>query len=123
MLVDDYDVVRTVAETLLKARLPRVLVARDGEEALRIHAERADEIDLVLLDLTMPILSGKECFRRLRAEHPYVPVLICSGYLLDLKEFEAETGACPEGFVQKPYRIEQMAETVRKVLDDTRRAA
>ncbi len=52
-----------------------------------------------------------------------VPVLICSGYLVDLTAFEEETGARPDGFVQKPYKMETMASTVREVINEARRAA
>jgi two-component system cell cycle sensor histidine kinase/response regulator CckA len=123
LLVDDEQMVRSVAEALLSKLGYDILVAADGEEALRIYAERADDIDLVMLDLTMPTLSGADTFRRLREEFDYVPVLICSGYLVDLTAFEAETGARPDGFVQKPYKMETMASTVREVINEARRAA
>ena len=123
LLVDDEQIVRSVAEALLSKLGYDILVAGDGEEALRIYEERGDEIDLVMLDLTMPTLSGADTFRRLREEFDYVPVLICSGYLVDLNAFEEETGARPDGFVQKPYKMETMASTVREVINEAQRDA
>ncbi len=117
LIVDDEEVVRNVAASLLKKLGYQILMASDGLEALEILQKQEGSIDLVLLDLTMPKLSGQETFARMRAEHDFVPVLICSGYLLDLTAFKEETGDCPEGFVQKPYRLDAMAASVREILD------
>ena len=94
-----------------------MLVASNGEEALQVYEEKQDEIKLVMLDLTMPVLSGEDTFSRLRKEYDHVPVLICSGYLVDLTAFEEKVGYCPEGFVQKPYRIDAMVNGIRDALD------
>ncbi len=123
LLVDDEVIVRSVAETLLKRLGYNILVAGDGAEALRVYEEHKNEIDLVMLDLTMPVLSGQDTFRRLRKEHDYVPVLICSGYLVDLTAFAEETGARPDGFVQKPYQMDTMATMVREVIEQAEQAA
>lgn len=117
LLVDDEPGVRGVAEALLKRQGYRILVASNGREALEIYESERGEVDLIMLDLTMPVLSGRETFAEIRKRDANVPVLICSGYLVDLNAFEEETGYCPDGFVQKPYRIDLMAETVRGVLD------
>ena len=118
LLVDDEPVVRMVGEGVLKHHGYNVLVAGDGEEALSVIGERGDEIGVIMLDLTMPKMSGRDTFRNLRAgEYPPIPVVVCSGYLVDLDEFAEETGAKPEGFVQKPYDSEELARTLRSVLD------
>lgn len=123
LIIDDEDVVRHVARTLLRRLGYHVIEARDGIEGLAAHEAHRDSIDLVLLDLSMPNLSGRETFRCLRERDSGVPVLICSGYLVDLNEFTEECGACPNGFVQKPYRFEDISATIRKVLDTADRAA
>lgn len=117
LLVDDEFVVRKVAHNMLEKLGYNVLLASNGEEALQIYANSESEIDLIMLDLTMPTLSGKETFKRLRSQYVYVPVMICSGYLLDLTEFQEETGHAPDGFVQKPYKYEGLADTLREILD------
>lgn len=117
LIVDDEEVVRKVAAALLKRLGYHILTASNGLEALEIFDAQGASIDLVLLDLTMPKLSGQDTFARLRVEYKFVPVLICSGYLLDLTAFREATGHCPEGFVQKPYQIDAMAASVRNVLD------
>lgn len=123
LLVDDEAVVRRIGRTLLSKLGYQVIEAADGLEAIEICRSRGGEIHLVLLDLTMPNLSGKETFARLRETHPDLPVLICSGYLVDLNEFTRECGASPDGFVQKPYSFEDMAEMIRKMLDHQSHAA
>ncbi|MCB1064253.1 MAG: response regulator, partial [Verrucomicrobiae bacterium] len=123
LIVDDEDVVRRVAQTLLVKLGYHVIEARDGLEAIELYEAHGDEIDLVLLDLTMPNLSGRETFSRLRADYPDVPVLICSGYLVDVNEFAEECSSVPNGFVQKPYHFEDMSDAVRRTLDGKQRAA
>ena len=116
-------VVRAVAEAILKKHGYNILSAADGEEALDILAREDGLIDLVLMDMTMPRLSGMDTFRKMRKGlAPKVPVVICSGYLVDLSGFMADTGAIPNGFLQKPYDVEDMARTVRKVLDQAEEA-
>ncbi len=119
LLVDDELVVRMVGEGVLKHHGYRIITADDGEDALAKLEEYQDEISVMMLDLTMPKLSGRETFRRLRAgQYKQIPVVVCSGYLVDLEEFAEETGAKPEGFVQKPYDSEELARTIRRVIDE-----
>lgn len=123
LLVDDEALVRRIGRTLLSRLGYDILEAADGLEALEICRERGESVSLVLLDLSMPNLSGKETFARLREMRPDLPVLICSGYLVDLNEFTRECGACPDGFVQKPYSFEDMSMIIRKTLDQQDHAA
>ncbi len=123
LLVDDEALVRRIGRTLLSKLGYEILEAGDGLEGLDLVRAQGDRISLVLLDLTMPNLTGKETFARLREIRPDLPVLICSGYLVDLNEFTRECGACPDGFVQKPYRFEEMADMVRQTLDRHSHAA
>ncbi len=120
LVVDDELVVRAVAEAILKKHGYSIVTACDGEEALDKLARHDGEIDLVLMDMTMPRLSGMDTFRHMRkGQAPNVPVVICSGYLVDLSGFLEQTGSVPNGFLQKPYDIEDMSRTVRRVLDET----
>ncbi len=117
LLVDDELVVRSVAEKLLTKLGYNIVVASNGVEAIEIFEKGEIHIDLVLLDMTMPKKSGGETFTELRDRFDYVPVLICSGYLVDLSNFECANGDVPDGFVQKPYQVENLAATVRSVID------
>jgi two-component system cell cycle sensor histidine kinase/response regulator CckA len=123
LVVDDEDIVRRVAVTLLTKCGYKIIEARDGLEALEILGSQADLIDLVMLDLTMPNLTGRETFRLIRERHGLLPVLICSGYLVDVTEFAEECGSCPDGFVQKPYRIEDLSSAIKAAIAVRRLAA
>jgi len=117
LLVDDEDLVRSVGVSLLEKLGYKALAAANGQEALEIFEKHGSEIDLVILDLTMPGMSGTDTFRELRARFDFTPVVICSGYLVDVTEIEKECGSCPEGIVQKPYQIETMSETIAEIMD------
>jgi CheY-like chemotaxis protein len=115
LAVDDESTVLALARDILEMHGYKVLTARNGEEALRVFRERAATIDLVLLDLTMPIMGGRECFKRLKEIDPRVRVLVSSG-------FSAESTASDmmsEGalaYVQKPYDIDGLARLVRQAI-------
>jgi two-component system cell cycle sensor histidine kinase/response regulator CckA len=117
LLIDDESMVRAVAEGFLKFSGYKILEAENGLEGLRMLKEHGSEIDLVLLDMTMPYLTGDETFARIRKEIGDVPVIVCSGYVVDLDEFGSLAGCRPEGFVQKPYSMKSLMKGVREVLD------
>ncbi len=117
LVVDDEPAVRAVMSSILRRYGYAVLLAAHGEEALHLLKEKPDCADLVLLDLTMPKLSGRDTLRMIREIKPKLPVVISSGYPIDLDSFEQETKLRPDGFVQKPYEAKVLAQTVRAVLD------
>ena len=119
LLVDDEAAVRGVAEGVLKHHGYNIVCAEDGLDALDVYEKHKDSISLVLLDLTMPRLSGQETLVELRKRYGHVPIIVCSGYLVDLHGFEEETGFRPEAAIQKPYNIKDLAGKVREVLDNT----
>ena len=83
---------------------------------MELYRLRANEISLIILDLVMPDMSGKECFKGLKALNPDVRVVLSTGYSMDGKVQEiVDLGLA--GFVQKPYRIETIGREIRAVLD------
>ncbi len=124
LVVDDEDVVRAIPQSLLTKQGYRVITASDGEEALATLARHDGEIDLVMLDLTMPRMSGREVFAAMRrGVAPTIPVIICSGYLVDVNAFETETGYRPDAVVNKPYPLAELASTVKALLTKKGRVA
>ncbi len=94
------------------------LACSDGDEAVRLVRERAGEIGLVLLDLSMPGLSGEQTLEAVRHIQSDLPVLLSSGYA----EAEARSrfeGRGLDGFIQKPYRPEALVAAVRRALSGT----
>ena len=107
LLIDDEETVRDMVGEVLEHEGVSVLRAEDGARGLAVFRERHERVDVVLLDLSMPGLSGEETYRRLREIDPGVRVILSSGY--DRDEARGRFGAgAPAGFIQKPYRPEQL---------------
>jgi PAS domain S-box-containing protein len=115
LLVDDEDIVRQVGIRALERLGHRVLTAGDGIEALEVFREKSREIDVVILDLTMPRLDGAQTLAELRQLDADVPIVLSSGF----DEQEASEQIDPRqvaGFLRKPYPIEELSRTVRHAL-------
>ena len=116
LLVDDEGLIRELGERILSGAGYTILKASDGEEALEIYRSRQTEISLVLLDLIMPNMGGKECLEGLLKINPHVKVLIASGFSENGRtRVEGDAGA--KGYVNKPFNINDLLRTVRQVLD------
>lgn len=124
LVVDDEEPVRAIAVTMLEHLGYEVTEARDGEEALDKVAAVATPFDAILLDVCMPRLSGRDTFKRLRADGCSVPVVFCSGFVLDPAEFAGEGGrdgesaaaTGPVDVIQKPYSMEALSRTIAKAV-------
>jgi len=115
LLVDDEEVIRGFATEILSAHGYRVISCRNGREALESYAASPGKIDLVILDLFMPVMDGKETLADLKKINPQVKVAISSGYAetKELKGLEGEICA----FIHKPYKSAELLTKVREVLD------
>ncbi len=120
LLVEDEDNVRRLLSHVLQKRGYQVIEARDGEEALRIFEQRGNEIQLVLTDMVMPKMNGRELGERVLQIRPETRIIYMSGYTDDVL---VRTGAIGPGisFLQKPLRPEVLAGKVREALDSPRR--
>jgi signal transduction histidine kinase/CheY-like chemotaxis protein len=115
LVVDDESTVLALARDVLEMHGHHVLTARNGEEALRVFREHQASIRLVVLDLTMPVMGGLECFRRMRQQDPGVRVVISSGFSSESSAGEVlDEGALD--YLQKPYDIDALARTVAAAL-------
>ena len=117
LLADDEEVIGRLGLTILERYGYRVLNAVDGAEAVEIFRRQPEAIDLVILDLAMPRLSGAEALTELRKINPAVRVLISSGYSSD-DDLRTVERAGVLGFVAKPYRPADLARRVRAALDE-----
>ncbi len=115
LLVDDDDTARAVGASLLSAVGLRVLEASSGMGALAHFRERVAEIDVVILDLTMPHMDGVETFRELRRIEQDVPVILTSGYN-EQDSINRLAGEGLAGFLKKPYDSAQLSRLVRRVM-------
>ena len=116
LVVDDERAVRTMAARMLGDVGFDVLTACNGREAVEIFEAHADEIVAVLLDLTMPEMSGEETFDALRGIRPDVPVLLCSGYA-EQDAAARFAGKGLSGFLHKPFNFDAMVAHLHRVLD------
>ena len=116
LAVDDESTVLALTRDILEMHGYNVLTARNGEEAVRVYGEHPGGIDIVLLDLTMPVMGGRECFSRLKTLDPHVRVLVSSGFSAESTAAEMmRDGAL--AYVQKPYDIDGLARIVRQALE------
>ena len=122
LLVDDEEVIITVGSDLLERLGYRVLVARDGLEALQMYRNSRDKIDCVILDMIMPEVNGGKTYDLLKQADPDIKVLLASGYSIDGQANEILKRGC-NGFIQKPFSLEELSEKIRQVLDGGQAAA
>jgi PAS domain S-box-containing protein len=118
LLVDDEKMVLDVSRKLLQSRGYRIYAAGSGQEAIAVYMEKRSEIDLVILDMIMPGISGGETFTRLREIDPGIKVLLSSGYSIEGRAQAILDQGC-NGFIQKPFRIDALSRRVREILDGT----
>jgi len=116
LLVDDEEVVRRATGRMLARDGCRVELAENGRRALAILEERRAGIDVVVLDLTMPEMSGEETLTHLRARWPDLPVVLMSGYT----EGARRAADGPTLFLPKPFAHEELQEAFRRVLASAR---
>ena len=115
LLVDDEEILRDVGKSILEGLGYRVYLAEDGEQALETYAREREHISLVILDMLMPKMGGKETLLQLMKSYPGVRVLILSGYSQDGTVDDLEKlGA--KGFLQKPYHRQELSIAVAEAL-------
>ena len=117
LFVDDEDILTEFAEDLLGGLGYTVLIAGSGEEALEIYRKNRDRINLVLLDMVMPGMSGGETYDNLKSLNPDIKALLSSGYSIDGQAVAILDRGC-NGFIQKPFKIIQLSQKIREILDD-----
>lgn len=116
LLVEDSEPLRKLTQSFLQSYGFRVLVAQDGEEALRLEAQHSGKIDLLLTDVVMPGMNGRALAEKLLPKQPGMCVLYISGYT---DSFVARHGVLEQGMVllHKPFTEEVLIKKVREVLD------
>jgi PAS domain S-box-containing protein len=115
LMVDDEDALREVGQELLTAMGYRVLVARDGKEAVEVYRKNWHTIDLVLLDMIMPNMGGGEAYDCMQEINPDIKVLLSSGYSVDGEAGEILKRGC-HGFIQKPFKVSELSRKIEEIL-------
>ena len=115
LLVDDEEHIRNVGKAMLESFGYRVYLANNGIEACKIYEEKKGEIELVLLDIVMPEMGGKETYGRLKEINSDVRVVLVSGYSIN-DEIQEILNEGAMDFIQKPFGAKDLTLIVRKVL-------
>jgi len=112
--VDDEEMIREIARDMLNHMGYRVLLAKDGQEAVEIYKEKGCEIDIIMVDLIMPKMNGLVCYKKLKEINKDVPIIVASGLgELSKKQSILELGAA--GYLEKPYSIRSLSEVFSNV--------
>jgi len=120
LVADDEGDVRAMLRAMLESFGYRVLEACDGREAVDLYRERGGEIDLVLLDMMMPRMTGEEAFAEIRRISPSARAVLASGY--DDRGRIAEVVASGfSGFLQKPFRRRELGQKVSEAMGNAPR--
>jgi len=115
LLADDEKEILDMSATILEGLGYRVLRARNGREAVELFELQPESVNLLLLDVVMPVMGGDEAARRIRALRPDIPVIFCSGYSSEMihdeiGEFE------PLKMISKPFMVSELSRAVNEVL-------
>ncbi|MHB9009590.1 MAG: response regulator, partial [Limisphaerales bacterium] len=122
LVVDDEKPVRLLLERTLARAHFQVLLAEDGRRAVDLYREHADQIDCVVLDLTMPEMDGLQTYQQLRQIRDRVTVVLASGY--DEQEVQGRfAGHDVAGFIQKPFDREALLAVIHGAMQSRRAAS
>jgi CheY-like chemotaxis protein len=116
LLVEDNDAVRAMAREALAGDGYQIIEAANGELAMRAAERDLDRIALVLTDVVMPVMGGRELVTKLRARRPDLKVLFTSGYASD-PDTVRHARAFGAGFIQKPFAPSSLRRAVRETID------
>ena len=116
LLVDDEEMIVEIGEEILEKLGYTVLSARSGQESIEIYRKNKETIDLIILDMIMPGMSGKETYEALKRVNSGVKILLSSGYSMKDQTTRILENGC-DGFIQKPFSIKELSRKLRDILD------
>jgi CheY-like chemotaxis protein len=117
LLIDDEEMIIDVGVEMLKSLHYDVLTAKNGQEAVEIYREKADDIDVVILDLVMPGMGGREIYEQMKIINPSIKVLLSSG--CKIEPWSPETKDLGwNGYLQKPFDLSELSQKIREILDN-----
>jgi two-component system cell cycle sensor histidine kinase/response regulator CckA len=116
LLVDDEEMILKIGKDLLEKLGYQVITAPNGKKALEIYKRDQNKIDMVILDMIMPDMSGGETYNHLKEINPSIKTLLSSGYSINGKAQAILNSGC-HGFIQKPFNLTSLSQKIRKILD------
>ncbi|MDD3148095.1 MAG: response regulator, partial [Candidatus Riflebacteria bacterium] len=115
LIVDDEPMMRTIASEVLSELGYEILLAENGRQAVSVFSENAESVSLVILDMIMPEMNGKECFLELKKIRPDLRVIVSSGFTHD-KDIEQMRDAGAGWFINKPFRLADLSKIVHDAM-------
>jgi len=117
LLIDDEEMIVDVGTQMLEGLGYKVLSAGGGREGIAVFGRGPKKIDLVILDMIMPDIGGKETFEALQHQDPSVKVLLSSGYSMDSQAKDMMVAGC-KGFIQKPFTMVELSRKLREIIEN-----
>ncbi len=115
LVVEDEPTMRYTAKSTLEKLGYTVITAENGQNAIEIFIARKEEIDLVLLDMIMPVMNGRDCFRKLKKISPELKIILASGFSRK-SDFQELTDKGLSGFIRKPYLTAEFSRIIHRTL-------
>ncbi len=115
LIVDDEEIMRETASSLLRELGYAVLLAENGKQGAEIYAENHTNIDLVILDMIMPEMNGRDCFHEMHKINPQVNAILTSGFA-QVEDIQEMLDSGLVSFIRKPYRSAQLSKVVQETL-------
>jgi two-component system cell cycle sensor histidine kinase/response regulator CckA len=114
LIVDDDPVITKTVSKMIKSLGIKSFVATNGLNAIEFLDENKNEIDIIILDLIMPIMDGNEAFKEIKKRYPKIKIILSSGFTD--KEISEELKAFEFEFLQKPYSREELKNILAKIM-------
>ncbi|MCK4806279.1 MAG: response regulator, partial [Candidatus Aegiribacteria sp.] len=119
VITEDDENVRILASAILSEAGHEVITAANGEEAVLLISDSPDSVDLVVLDVIMPILGGYEAADRIREIRPDLPLIFCSGYSKGQNHKDIDKHMERSRFLSKPYSMTQLLNAISELFSET----
>ncbi len=116
LIIDDEEIIREMASSMLKECGYTTIEAENGREGVEIYKEKKDEIEAVILDMVMPVMSGRETFKELIKIDPEIKVLMSSGFKRDGRVQETMALGIKD-FIKKPFSLQELAVKIDGVIN------
>lgn len=117
LFVDDEDMILDIGRDMIESLGYEVLIAENGKEAVEIYEKNMEKIDMVILDIIMPVMDGAETYDKLKEINPDIKVLLSSGYGINGQATKIMDRGC-NGFIQKPFNMSTFSKKIRDVLEN-----
>jgi two-component system cell cycle sensor histidine kinase/response regulator CckA len=117
LFVDDEDMILDIGRDMIESLGYEVLIAENGKEAVEIYEKNMEKIDMVILDIIMPVMDGAETYDKLKEINLDIKVLLSSGYGINGQATKIMDRGC-NGFIQKPFNMSTLSKKIRDVLEN-----